>query len=127
MPAAQKYPSPPEQLVTLASQAKAEGKTFDEFWDAAMPPLVKVPIKVKGEVVGYKTEDDGSWTERPARRLPRVADPDPPEGAVLWPGDTADRNNWYHALMWGKESWRCVYEGMPSTSRESALTLLRAA
>jgi hypothetical protein len=125
MPAAQKYPSPPEQLHELAAKAKAEGKSFDEFWDAAMPPLVKVPIKEKGQIVGYKTEDDGSWMERPARRLPRVADPDPPEDAVLWPGDTADRNNWYHAIVWGKESWRRVYEGLPALRGESAVSLLR--
>lgn len=123
MPARQKYPSPPEQLLELAKRAKLEGKTFDEFWEAAMPPLVKVPIKEKGEVVGWKTEDDGSPMERPARRLPRVDDEDPPEGAVLWPGDTFDRNCWYRAIVWGKDSWKRTYEGLQS-SQEAALGLL---
>lgn len=124
MPAAQKYPSPPEQLQRLARKAKAEGKSFDEFWDAAMPPLVKVPIKEKGEIVGWKEEDDGTPMMRPERRLPRVDDEDPPPDAVLWPGDTFDRNNWYRAIIWGKDSWRRAYEEIPTPS-ESALSLLR--
>lgn len=124
MPAAQKYPSPPEQLHKLAAQAKREGKTFEEFWEAAMPPLVKVPIKVKGEIVGWKKEDDGTDMERPERRLPRVDDEDPPAGAVLWPGDTFDRNCWYRAIIWGKENWREAWEQI-DTNVASAFSVMR--
>ncbi|MGH2939457.1 MAG: hypothetical protein ACRDPE_15220 [Solirubrobacterales bacterium] len=123
MPAQQKHPSPPEQLRALAEKAKAEGKSFDEFWDAAMPPLVPVPIKEKGEIVGWKTEDDGSPMERPERRLPRVNDPEPPADAVLWPDDTFDRNNWFKAIVWGKDGWRRTYEGL-SRSSDRALAML---
>ncbi len=124
MPAAQKYPSPPEQLQALARKAKAAGKTFDEFWEAAMPPMVKVPIKEKGEVIGWKKEDDGTDMERPARRLPRVDDENPPEDAVLWPGDTFDRNCWYRAIIWGKDDWRRSWEKI-DTSVDSAFSVLR--
>lgn len=114
MPAQQKYPSPPEQLRDLATRARAKGQTFEEFWSAAMPALVKVPRKVKGEIVGWKTEDDGTPMERPERRLPRVNDSDPPADAVLWPDDTYDRNNWFKAIVWGKDSWQQMYEGLPA-------------
>jgi hypothetical protein len=112
MPATQKYPSPPEQLRRLAEEARAEGKPFDEFWAAAIPPLVGVPIKVKGEIVAWKEEDDGSPLQRPATKLPRVDDEEIPPGAIRWPSDTFDRNCWYRAILDMEDHWRRLYEGL---------------
>lgn len=89
-----------------------------------MPPLVKVPIKEKGEIVGWKMEDDGTPMERPSRRLPRVDDENPPTGAVLWPGDTFDRNCWYRATIWAKDRWRDAWERI-DTPVAAALSVMR--
>jgi hypothetical protein len=124
VPAKAKYPSPPAQLRTLAEEARAAGKTFEEFWDAAVPPLVKVPQKVNGEVVGFKLGDDGEPIEQPATRLPRVDDEEIAEGAIRWPRDTFDRNCWHRAILSGREDWRCVYEGLDARGVDRSMSIL---
>lgn len=124
MPAKAKYPSPIEQLRTLAEEARAEGKSFEEFWDAAVPPLVKVPLKVKGEFVGWKLDDLGDPVEQPKTRLPRVDDEEIEPGAIRWPRDTFDRNCWHRAILSGREDWRRTYEGMDARRVDRAVSFL---
>lgn len=112
MPAPQRYPAPHEQLLLLARRARAEGLTFDEFWARAVPP--------------QRTRDGKPLLDKndlplSARRLPRVKDEEPPEGAVLWPNDTHDRKMAYAAILASEEGWRSAYEGRPQENREAAL------
>lgn len=124
MPAKAKYPSPSEQLRALAAEAKREGKPFDDFWNAAVPPLVKVPKKVNGVVVGYKLDEFGEPVEQPSVRLPRVDDEEIPEGAIRWPRDTFDRNCWHRATLDCREDWRRVYDGLDARPLDRAIALL---
>lgn len=124
MPAKAKYPSPPEQLTALAIEAKLSGKPFDEFWDAAVPPLVKVPQKENGEVVGFKLDEFGEPVEQPSVRLPRVDDVEIPEGSIRWPRDTFDRNCWHRATLDCREEWRRVFEGLDAQPHERAIAFL---
>ena len=124
MPAKAKHPSPLEQLRRLAECARAEGKSFDEFWDAAVPPLVKVPQKIDGEFVGWKLDDLGDPVEQPETRLPRVDDEEIEPGAIRWPRDTFDRNCWHRAILSGKEDWRRVFEGLDVRPLDRSMSIL---
>lgn len=124
MPAKAKYPSPIEQLRTLAEEARAEGKSFKEFWDAAVPPLVKVPLKEKGQIVGWKLDELGDPVEQPKTRLPRVDDVEIAEGAIRWPRDTFDRNCWHRAILSGEEVWRRSYEAMDARPVDRSMSVL---
>lgn len=66
MAARQKYPTAHDQLRVLAVTARAEGLSFECFWERAVRPG-RPPV---------------TWRTPPARR---------PEGCVVWPNDTFDR------------------------------------
>lgn len=97
MAAHAKYATPHAQLRDLAAAARARGLDFEEFWSAAL------------------NEGGPAVT---------VGTPDPPEGAVRWPRDTADRRIARDATAAAKEGWRRAYEGAPPTRPEKALRIL---
>lgn len=120
MPAPQRYPTPGEQLVLLAVQAREEGLSFDEFWERAVPTQEPIRHKTSGRVL---TDAEGRPRLRPCRVLPRVGEEAP--GAVLWPRDTRDRRDAYEATCAMKEGWRRAYEKEPPTPAERAMSALR--
>lgn len=124
MPAKAKYPSPIEQLRQLAEAARVEGKTFQEFWEAAVPPLVRVPLKSGGKIVGWKTDELGDPVEQPKTRLPRVDDDEVPPGSIRWPRDTFDRNCWHRAILSGAEDWRRSFEAIDASAADRSMSVL---
>jgi len=77
--------------------ARRRGLSFEEFWREAM--------------------QTGSPTVM-------VTTPHPPEGAVQWPTDRADRVNWQVALASAKDGWRRAFERLEPTPEERALSVL---
>lgn len=126
MPAPQRYPSPSEQLLELARDARSRGLSFDQFWDAAVPPAEEVLDK---RVVDSRPllDEEGKVKIRPSRVLPRVGTDDAPPGAVLWPRDTRERRDAYEATVAPevREAWRRAYEFVPASPRERSLAALR--
>lgn len=53
-----------------------------------------------------------------------VGTKEPPDGAILWPRDTADRRTAREATAAAREGWRRAYEGLPPSSPERALRIL---
>lgn len=101
MAAHQRYPSVHEQLRCLALEARAAGMEFEEFWlEAVRPGLPPV-----------------TWRTPPSRR---------PEGCVVWPNDTFDRQCVRDATLAEDvmEGWRRAYDVEPPLRREAALTVL---
>lgn len=100
MAARRHYATPPEQMLHLAREARLNGIAFEDWWDRAVRPG-HPPILIT--------------TERPW-----------PEGVVIWPSDSADRNHWRAATddETVKDGWRRAYENLPAAPRESALKIL---
>lgn len=99
MAAAARYPSPPEQMVALALQAREQGVPFEEWWETAVRPK-RPPVK----------------TSTPL--------PERPAGCVLWPSDSAARNEWRAATDGVRDHWGRAYDGLPQTPAEKALMTL---
>lgn len=95
-----RYPAAHEQLLMLAREAKQEGLSFEEFWERAVRPG-RSPV---------------TWSTPESRR---------PEGCVVWPRDTNDRNVSIAATTAARAGWRRAYEGVPAPRRERALLSLR--
>lgn len=102
--------------------AKAEGLSFDEFWDRAVPPAETLRHKRTKKPL---LDEHGDEKQKPSRTLPRVGAKVAPDGAVLWPRDTRERRDSYEAAIAARDVWRRAYEGIPATSRERALIRLR--
>lgn len=100
MTAHARYPPTHEQLLELAREAKREGLSFAAFWQRAMRP---------GRTAV-------TWAVAPERR---------PEGCVIWPRDTTDRNISIAATLGAREGWRRSYQGLPPTRTEAALARLQ--
>lgn len=94
-----KYPTPSEQLLDLARDARARGVLFEIFWEVTVRPNLP-PITT------------------------RMPDEARPPGAIVWPGDTWDRKVWQYGIYQSKEGWRRAYEGEPPTPKEQALAML---
>lgn len=101
MAAHQRYPSVHEQLRDLARAAQAACMPFDVFWEEAVRPGLP-PV---------------TWRTPEARR---------PEGCVIWPNDTFDRQCVRDATVAEdvREGWRRAYYLHPPLRREAALTVL---
>lgn len=119
MPARKRYPTPSEQLLDLAREARAEGLSFEEFWDRAVPPPEPMLHKRSGKPL---LDQEGNQKTKPSRVLPRVGDE--ACGAVLWPNDTRERRDAYEAAVACREGWRRAYENVPPARREKALAIL---
>jgi hypothetical protein len=61
---------------------------------------------------------------RPRKRLVLTNTADPPAGAILWPTDSAARNEWRDALEEMRDGFRRAYQQRPATARERAVVLL---
>jgi hypothetical protein len=122
MPAKSRHRTPGEQLLELARQAQEEGLSFDEFWDRAVPPPEALVDRRSGEP---KRDAEGEIETKPSRVLPRVGEENPPVGAVLWPNDTRERRDSYHATVAIREHWRRAYEREPDSRSERALRAIR--
>lgn len=85
-------------MVALARDAIRAGVPFDTWWREAVRPGAP-PILVTSEQ---------PW----------------PSGCVIWPSDSADRNNWRLATDRAIDGWRRAYEGVPATQQEKALRIL---
>lgn len=149
VPASPRYLPPHRQLLLLARVARAEGLTFDEFWNRAMPTLVLRSVvacpycgteqpATRRTCVKKGDCDRPNWTEKERaamgtyqvwkpERYPRVKDPNAPPDVVLWPGDTEDRQAAYEGLMESKDAWRSAYDGIEPTPRERAMARLGSA
>lgn len=101
MPNRQRYDFPHEQLRALGLEAQREGLTFEDFWERSVR-LGESPV----------------ITTETARTM------DPPDGAIVWPKDSADRANAMAAIRGTKEGWRRAYEGVPPNQGEVALSML---
>lgn len=101
-----RYPSPAKQLVTLGQIARAQGRSFDDFWQEAvrpgMPPVTTRKLGPNGEL------------------------DDIPTGAVIWPSDTADRAIEQGATEALKEAWRRAYDREPETPADRGIKALYA-
>lgn len=97
MAAPRKYANPIEQLRELLHESREAGLDFDAAWRRARRPGCK-PVM--------------------------VTDPDPPDGAVRWPSDRADRVGWLAAVDECEEAWRSAYDRMPQQSRERAVGII---
>jgi hypothetical protein len=95
----EKYEPAHRQLRVLLARARTEGLTFDEAWDRAVRPGLKL--------VTTKDPED----ERP-------------DGAVVWPADTRDRQLIRTACLENREGWRRGYYREPATPAERALKQL---
>lgn len=100
----ERYPSPAKQMLELGRLARVEGLTFDEFWERAVRP------------------DQPALTPR---RLGKGAYADL-VGAIIWPSDTAERNDAQAAMQECKEVWRRAYNREAPTPGDQALALLYA-
>lgn len=100
MPARQRYAAPHEQVFALAVEARREGRDFENFWDRALRPALKLVTteSVRTEAV--------------------------PPGAVVWPKDSTDRANAIAATKAAKEYWQRAYEKRPPTRGEEAFSQL---
>lgn len=87
-------------MVHLARAARADGLSFDQWWQAAIRPD-RPPVMIS----------------TPAHLIPEYP-------CVIWPTDSADRNLWRGATAQAKEGWRRAYEQTPATRPEAALNLL---
>lgn len=85
----------------LASQARARGLTFDEFWEAVVRP--GMPIVA---------------TTTPSGKRPVAP-------CVLWPSDSLEARTWLDATLDARDGWRRAYELMEPLPRERALIRLR--
>lgn len=47
-----------------------------------------------------------------------------PADAIVWPGDTWDRQVWLYAINGSEDGWRRAYEGVPPTPQEQAIAML---
>lgn len=79
-------------------EAFREGVAFEEFWLRAVRPGVSPLVT----------------TETPS----------PPPTAIVWPRDSADRNNWITAIRGTKEGWRRAYLAEPEAPGDRALSVL---
>ena len=143
---APRYPTPNEQLLRLAAEAKRAGIGFEDFWRRVVPeprrlvacrgcgqaqsptrklcrnPDCAAELSRSGEPLEEVDRDDNGLLS-PSRPVPRVGDP--VEGAILWPNDTGDRKATYTAIMDAEEGWRRAYEGAEARPRERALPRLQ--
>lgn len=100
MAARVKYPPPHEQLLQLARWAKWAGLSFEGFWaDAVRPGRPAV-----------------TWAWPEEKR---------PDGCVVWPRDTTDRNISIAATLGAKDGWRRAYSGIEASRGDRAIERLR--
>lgn len=97
----QRYLSPAKQLLALGKRAKAEGLSFEEWWERAVRPG-QPPVTTRKLAEGV------------------------PVTAVVWPSDTADRATEQAATEAMREGWRRAYEHLPPTVGERAMLALYA-
>ena len=97
MPARARYESPSAQLLRLAVQARADGLDFAAFWHRALRPGQPLVTRHRSLL---------------------------PEGCVVWPRDTFDRQNDMRAIYSTKRAWRRAYEGLPPTRGDLAVQAL---
>lgn len=95
----EKYEPAHRQLRVLLAESREEGLDFDAAWDRAVRPGCKL------------TTTSTPHEERP-------------EGCVVWPADTRDRQLIRVAVLEGKEAWRRGYDRAPETPAERALMRL---
>jgi hypothetical protein len=88
-----------EQLGRLALQARREGVSFQAFWLRAVRPGISPLITTMNT-------------------------PTPPEYAVVWPHDTAERRLAQQATNESIDVWRRAYLREPPTPAEEALMRL---
>ena len=95
----EKYEPAFKQLRDLLAESRREGLSFDEAWERAIVPGAKL------------TTTNTPHEERP-------------DGAVVWPADTRDRQLIRGAVLEGREAWRRGYDRAPETPAERALCIL---
>ena len=88
------YPTPSEQLLLLAAEAKRAGVEFECFWEHAVRPNGPIFIATRTDV---------------------------PEGVVRWPTDAYGRRSARDAILGTKDGWRRAYEDAEPLSCELAL------
>lgn len=91
-------------MVDLGRVARAEGLTFEEFWERAVRP--------------------GQPALTP-RRLGKGAYKNLTQ-AVVWPSDTAERNDAQQAMYKCRDVWERAYNREPQTKGDKALATLYA-
>jgi hypothetical protein len=112
----------------LAIEAKAEGLTFEEFWERAIPPAKKGGRKRKSANREPGPEPDyGSPLISAAQELPPGRLLQPGQTEVYWPDDTFSRHDSYRGILDSEDGWRRAYLGLPPARGESALLLLAPA
>lgn len=97
--AKKRYPTPPEQMIELAREARREGVPFEVWWARAVRP---------GEPPITTTSD---LTDRPV-------------GTVLWPSDSQDCRTWRDATDGARDGWERAYGNLPAAQRERSLEIL---
>lgn len=101
----QRYESPSRQLLELGRKARAEGLTFEEFWQRAVRPgePALTPRRLgKGRYAGLE------------------------EVAIVWPSDTAERADAQDAAERSKPTWQRAYNLEPATAGDLAIAKLRS-
>ena len=96
----EKYEPAYRQLRSLLAESRLEGLTFDQAWKRAVREGVKPIITTK------------------------IAEEDRPDGCVVWPADTRDRQLIRTAVLDCRDAWERCYYGAPSTPAELALVRL---
>lgn len=91
-------------MFELAVKARAEGMSFEDFWERAVRP--------------------GQPALTP-RRLGKGAYKDL-VGAIIWPSDTAERDDAQEAMFRCKDVWGRAYDREPMTPGDQAIALLYA-
>jgi len=95
----EKYEPAHRQLRMLLAESREEGLDFDAAWDRAVRPGCKLTTT-------------------------STAHEDRPDGCVVWPADTRDRQLIRVAVLEGKDAWRRGYDREPETPAERALMRL---
>jgi hypothetical protein len=90
-------------MLILGQAARAEGLSFDEFWQRAVRP--------------------GQPALTP-RRLGRGKYDGLEHQAVVWPSDTAERTDAQEAMLRCEDVWRRAYDREPQTPGDRALASL---
>lgn len=137
MPAPAKYAYVPDQLRTLALDAKRRGLNFEEFWHEALPVrvctvceqeglLAKCPRVTSFSIEGRVPIECAGKTKGPVPPTfaePRKAGPE----VVFWPTDAVERRAWLGGVDTAKEAWRDAYEGRPASRQHDAIVRLMRA
>jgi hypothetical protein len=91
------FPTPEEQIVGLLAEARRQGKSFDEAWDAV--------VDGGGRKVFTNT-------------------PQPPALALRWPSDMTMRQDSQKAILGSRDSFRRAYCREPPTPGDRAVVTL---